>query len=61
LRSPGFLEANPAGRIETAIAYGAADPRMPGFINLMGGPLTREQIDTLVEMIRGWEPLTDKD
>lgn len=61
LRSPGHLAARSAEDLATTISYGAADPHMPGFIDLMGGPLSRQQVDSLVELIRGWEPLDPPD
>jgi hypothetical protein len=50
-----YLAAHSDREIGTAIAYGTANPRMPGFIDLMGGPLSQDQIDSLVEFVREWE------
>jgi hypothetical protein len=38
------------------ITLGTADPRMPGFSKEMAGPLTREQIASLVRTLRNWGP-----
>jgi mono/diheme cytochrome c family protein len=40
---------------ETTLTYGAPNPKMPGFSDMMGGPLTAEQIRSLVELIRQWD------
>jgi mono/diheme cytochrome c family protein len=42
--------------LASAIAYGTANPKMPGFSELMGGPLDAAQVASLVALIRGWEP-----
>ena len=58
LRSPDYLESHTDQELETGIAYGTANPRMPGFAEMMGGPLSQSQIRSLVQLIRSWGPLT---
>ena len=40
---------------ETTLLYGTPNPKMPGFSDMMGGPLTAEQVESLVELIRQWD------
>jgi cytochrome c553 len=56
LRDPGYLEGNSDDRLVEAIAFGTANPRMPGFSELMGGPLSEEQIRSVVQLLRHWGP-----
>jgi hypothetical protein len=34
---------------------------MPGFLDLMGGPLDAAQVDSLVRLMRSWERGSDTD
>jgi hypothetical protein len=45
--------------LESAIAYGTASPKMPGFSELMGGPLDAAQVASLVSLLRSWAPAPD--
>lgn len=60
LRSADYLASRTDEELATGIAYGTANPRMPGFSEVMGGPLSEEQIRSLVELIRKWGPLLEK-
>lgn len=57
LRAPDYLAAHDDRALAEAIAYGTANPRMPGFSDAMGGPLSRGQIESLVRLLRAWGPL----
>ncbi len=59
LRHPSYLESRSDQELNEGIAFGTTNPRMPGFGQLMGGPLTEDQIDTLVKLLRKWGPTTD--
>lgn len=54
LRDAAWLSANDDESIAQMITYGTANPGMPGFSALMGGPLSEGQIDSLVLLIRSW-------
>lgn len=56
LRSSDYLATRSDDDLHLAITYGTANPRMPGFSNLMGGPLDESQIRSLVALIREWGP-----
>jgi len=55
-KTPGDLGAAVLARDDAAlaqtIAYGTANPKMPGFSNLMGGPLDDAQVASLVRLLR---------
>jgi mono/diheme cytochrome c family protein len=59
LRAPDYLSSRDDEDLATAIAYGTSNPRMPGFVELMGGPLSQEQVSSLVELVRRWGPLSE--
>ena len=54
LRAPGYLSSHTDDELRTAIAYGTANPRMPGFSAVMGGPLDDAQVDSIVRLLRSW-------
>ena len=54
---PEYFSSRSDEELATGIAYGTANPRMPGFSTLMGGPLSKAQIQSLVELLRSWGPL----
>lgn len=56
LRGAGYLEGHDDRALAEAIAYGTADPRMPGFSDTMGGPLDDAQVASLVALLRAWGP-----
>ena len=56
LRNPSYLNARSDDELAEGIAYGTANPNMPGFSELMGGPLSEAQIRSLVELLRSWGP-----
>lgn len=56
LRAPDYLAGHDDKALADAIAYGTPNAKMPGFSDVMGGPLTAEQIATLVELLRNWGP-----
>lgn len=56
LREPSYLASHDDKALADAIAYGTANPRMPGFADVMGGPLDASQIDSLVRLLRTWTP-----
>jgi len=58
LRSSDYLASRDDEELWEAIAYGTSNPGMPGFSELMGGPLSDRQIRSLVELLRGWGPLS---
>ena len=58
LRDPDYLRSRDDRALADAIAYGTANPRMPGFAADMGGPLTADQIDSLVRQLRAWGPVS---
>lgn len=60
LRSPDYLSTRDDEELSIAIAYGTSNPRMPGFAELMGGPLSEEQVRSLVELVRRWGPLPEE-
>lgn len=55
LLAGGFLADRSDEELKTGIAYGTANPQMPGFSEMMGGPLNDHQIDSLVRLLRSWE------
>jgi mono/diheme cytochrome c family protein len=59
LRTPDYLASRDDEELSAAIAYGTSNPRMPGFAELMGGPLSEEQVRSLVELVRRWGPLSE--
>ena len=54
LRDPSFLSSRDDTELEIGISYGTANPAMPGFSRLMGGPLDEAQVKSLVELLRQW-------
>ena len=60
VRTPDYLSSRDDEELTVAIAYGTSNPRMPGFAELMGGPLNEEQVRSLVELVRRWGPLSGK-
>jgi mono/diheme cytochrome c family protein len=56
LRDPGYLAGHDDKALGEAIAYGTANPKMPGFSELMGGPLSAVQVASLVALLRTWGP-----
>jgi mono/diheme cytochrome c family protein len=60
LRTADYLSSRDDEALSVAIAYGTSNPRMPGFAELMGGPLSEEQVRSLVELVRRWGPLPGK-
>lgn len=54
IREPSYLGSLSDVELSTAIAYGTANPNMPGFLDLMGGPLSANQVDSLVRLMRSW-------
>lgn len=58
LRTPDYLATRDDEELGVAISYGTSNPGMPGFSRTMGGPLTEEQVLSLVEVIRRWGPLS---
>lgn len=57
LRSKDYLVAHDDASLGQAIAYGTANPKMPGFSRLMGGPLDEAQIGSLLRLLRSWGPV----
>ena len=57
LRAADYLASHDDASLVQAVAYGTANPRMPGFSNLMGGPLDDAQVASLVALLRTWGPL----
>lgn len=55
LRPAGYLASRSSEDIEMTIAYGTADPHMPGYIEMMGGPLSQAQVNSLLELIETWQ------
>lgn len=60
LRARSFLETRTDEELTQGIAYGTANPRMPGFARLMGGPLDDAQVASLVSLLREWGPDPDE-
>lgn len=58
LRDADYLASRDDKALAEAIAYGTANPRMPGYSTDMGGPLSAEQIDSLVRQLRAWGPVS---
>lgn len=59
LRNADYLEGRGDKDLHDSIAFGTVNPRMPGFSEMMGGPLKEAQIDSLVRLIRSWGPVGD--
>jgi cytochrome c5 len=60
-RAPSLRDASDPGTrddkaLADTIAYGTVDPRMPGYSDMMGGPLDKGQIESLVRLLREWGP-----
>ena len=47
-----FVASHDDAALTQAIAYGTANPKMPGFSSLMGGPLDDAQVASLVKLLR---------
>lgn len=58
LRDADYLGSRNDRALADAIAYGTANPHMPGFSSDMGGPLDANQIDSLVRQLRTWGPVS---
>lgn len=58
LREPDYLASRDDDDLDVAIAYGTSNPQMPGFSEIMGGPLSEAQVKSLVTLIRRWGPLS---
>ncbi|HEX6851331.1 MAG TPA: DUF1573 domain-containing protein [Candidatus Polarisedimenticolaceae bacterium] len=58
LRDADYLASRDDRALADAIAFGTANPRMPGFSVDMGGPLTPAQIDSIVRQLRAWGPVS---
>jgi mono/diheme cytochrome c family protein len=58
LRHPSYLDARSDRELLEGIAYGTANPRMPGFAEMMGGPLNDDQVRSLVKLLRDWGSTT---
>lgn len=56
VRAKAFLAGCDDSALTHVITYGTANPKMPGFSELMGGPLDAEQIASLVTLLRRWGP-----
>ena len=56
LRVKDYLASHDDKTLGEAIAYGTANPKMPGFSDLMGGPLDAAQVASLVKLLRTWGP-----
>ncbi len=52
LRDPQYLASHDDKTLTTAISYGTANPSMPGFLDVMGGPLSQAQVDSIVRWLR---------
>lgn len=61
LRNRDYLEGRSDKDLHDSIAFGTANPRMPGFSEMMGGPLNETQIDSLVGLIRSWGPVDSRE
>ncbi len=59
IREASYLAGRTDDDLNQAISYGSANPKMPGFLDLMGGPLDAAQVDSLVRLMRSWEPGSD--
>ncbi len=55
INSLEYLESHSDGYIKDVIMQGKSRTSMPGFWKEAGGPLSEEQIDSLVKLIRWWE------
>lgn len=55
IREPSYLASRTDAELHDVLAYGTANPKMPGFSELMGGPLDEDQIASLVLLMRSWE------
>jgi len=51
-----FVLSHDDAALTQAIAYGTANPKMPGFSELMGGPLDGAQVASLVALLRAPPP-----
>jgi mono/diheme cytochrome c family protein len=60
LRDSAYLASHDDKALAEAIAYGTANPKMPGFSDLMGGPLDASQIASLVKLLRTWGPIASR-
>lgn len=54
IREASYLRARDDRALAEAIAYGTTNPKMPGFGDSMGGPLTPAQVESLVKLLRAW-------
>lgn len=59
IREASYLAGKTDEDLHQAISYGSANPKMPGFLDLMGGPLDTSQVDSLVRLMRSWEHGSD--
>ena len=51
-----FVLSHDDAALTETIAYGTANPKMPGFSSLMGGPLDEAQVTSLVRLLRASQP-----
>ncbi len=56
LQNRDYLDSRTDEELHGYITYGSANPKMPGFSSMMGGPLSEPQIDSLVILLRSWGP-----
>lgn len=56
LNSQQFLQSASDGQVATLIAVGVPGSQMSAYSQDFGGPMTSEQINSLVALIRSWEP-----
>ncbi len=57
--NPWFLETASDGFIAHAIRHGRADTPMEPWLDASGGPLTAQQVNDLVALIRSWQVPVD--
>jgi mono/diheme cytochrome c family protein len=56
-----FVLSHDDPALTQTIAYGTANPKMPGFSDLMGGPLDAAQVASLVALLRALGPAQPQD
>jgi mono/diheme cytochrome c family protein len=60
LRDAAYLGSRSDEELAQGIAFGTANPRMPGFAAMMGGPLDEAQVSSLVRLLRRWGPVPER-
>ncbi len=55
-RLGAYVRSHDDAALTQAITYGTANPKMPGFSSLMGGPLDEAQVASLVKFLRSPPP-----